>query len=36
MRRLLLWLVFDSGIRLGRAAPYVLGLALGRMPRRLK
>ena len=32
MRRFLIWLVFN--VRLGPLAPYLLGLALGRRPRR--
>lgn len=34
MRRALFWLV--RNVPLGAAAPYVLGLALGRWPRRIK
>jgi hypothetical protein len=36
MRRFLFWLVLDSGVRLGRLAPWVFGLAMGRWPRRVK
>lgn len=34
MRRLLFWLV--DNVPLGRAAPWVFGLAIGRWPRRMK
>lgn len=34
MRRLLFWLVWNAP--LGRFAPYVLGLALNRRPRKVK
>ena len=34
MRKLLIWLVFHAP--LGPLAPWVLGLAIGRMPRRVK
>lgn len=36
MRRFLLWLVLDSNIKLGRLAPWILGLVLGRKPRIIK
>lgn len=35
MRRFLLWLVLDSNIKLGRLAPYVFGLAMGRWPHEV-
>lgn len=34
MRRLLFWIVFN--VPLGRLAPWVLGLALGRRPRKVR
>ena len=34
MRRLLFWLVWN--VPMGRAAPWVLGLAMGRQPRKAK
>lgn len=34
MRRFLFWLVFN--VPLGRAAPWVFGLALGRWPHRVR
>ena len=34
MRKFLMWLVWN--VRLGRFAPYIMGLALGRKPRRVK
>ena len=34
MKHFLLWLVMDSGIPLGRFAPWVFGLAIGRMPHK--
>jgi hypothetical protein len=36
MRKFLFWLVFDGPINLGRLGPYILGLAMGRMPHRVK
>ncbi len=33
MRKLLIWIVWN--VPLGPLAPYVLGLALGRMPKRI-
>ena len=33
--RFLLWLVMDSSIRLGRLAPWVFGLAIGRWPHKV-
>lgn len=34
MRKLLIWIVFH--VPLGPLAPWVLGLALGRIPRRVR
>ena len=34
MRRFLFWLVVDSPIRLGPLAPWVFGLAIGKMPKK--
>ena len=34
MRRFLMWLVWN--VSLGKLAPYVMGLAMGRKPRRVK
>lgn len=34
--RLLFWLVLDSNIQFGRLAPYIFGLAMGRMPHEVK
>jgi len=36
VRRLAMWLVWDSGIRLGRLAPWIFGFAIGRRPRKVK
>lgn len=36
MRRFLFWLVIDSKFPLGKLAPYVLGLAMGRWPHKVK
>jgi len=36
IRRFPFWLVLDSNIRLGPLAPWVLGLAIGRLPHRVK
>jgi hypothetical protein len=35
-RRFCLWLVLDSNIRLGILAPYIFGIGIGRMPRKVK
>jgi hypothetical protein len=36
LRRLLLWLLWDSGIRLpGKVAPWLFGLAIGRKSHRI-
>lgn len=35
MNKFLLWLVMDSGIKLGSLAPYVFGLAIGRWPHKV-
>lgn len=32
--KFLFWMVWDSNIRLGRLAPYVFGLAIGRWPKK--
>lgn len=34
-QRFCLWLVCDSGVRLGPLAPWVFGLGIGRMPRKV-
>ena len=34
IRKFLMWLVWN--VPLGRAAPWVFGLAIGRMPHRLE
>ena len=36
MSKFLLWLVWDSGIKLGPLAPWIFGLAIGRCPKRVK
>lgn len=33
--KFLLWLVMDSNIKLGRLAPYVFGLVIGRFPHKV-
>lgn len=35
MSEFLLWLIFDSGIKLGFLAPWLFGLAIGRMPHKI-
>jgi hypothetical protein len=35
MSRFLFWLVVDSPIPLGPLAPWLLGLAIGRAPRKV-
>jgi hypothetical protein len=34
MRRFLMWLI--DNVPLGRLAPYVFGLAIGKMPKKVK
>lgn len=34
--KFLTWLVLNSGLPLGRLAPWLFGLALGRRPRKVK
>lgn len=36
LQRFALWLVLDSGIRLGKLAPHVFGFGIGRTGRRIK
>lgn len=35
IQRFCMWLVMDSCIRLGRLAPWVFGIGMGRMPHRV-
>ncbi len=36
LRRIALWVFWETAIPLGPLAPYVLGLGLGSRPRRVK
>lgn len=36
MSKFLIWLVMGSNIPLGRLAPYIFGLAIGRRPHKVE